>query len=73
MGLMAFITCMQIQHLIGRGKYSQVYAAQHLISGETVALKKVSVIVHYTNAMRGGLDCGSVTYELACWIDHVGP
>ena len=32
---------MQVHHLIGRGKYSQVYAAQHISSGATVALKKV--------------------------------
>ena len=32
----------QVQQLIGRGKYSTVYAAKHLPTGTTVALKKAS-------------------------------
>lgn len=34
---------MQVEGLLGRGKYSQVYAARHLKSGATVALKKVQI------------------------------
>uniref|UniRef100_A0A7R9VYE8 non-specific serine/threonine protein kinase n=1 Tax=Chlamydomonas euryale TaxID=1486919 RepID=A0A7R9VYE8_9CHLO len=33
----------QINHLIGRGQYSTVYAAQHVASGTAVALKKVAI------------------------------
>eukprot|EP00955_Chlamydomonas_euryale_P105088 365612-Chlamydomonas_euryale.AAC.8 len=39
----------QINHLIGRGQYSTVYAAQHVASGTAVALKKrcvLSVVLH---------------------------
>ena len=41
----------QVQQLIGRGKYSTVYAAKHLPTGTTVALKKAS----------WGTSCGQTT------------
>ena len=41
----------QVQQLIGRGKYSTVYAAKHLPTGTTVALKKAS----------WGASCGQTT------------
>ncbi|GAX78152.1 hypothetical protein CEUSTIGMA_g5594.t1 [Chlamydomonas eustigma] len=33
----------EVQHSIGRGKYSQVFAARHVPTGTTVALKKVAI------------------------------
>ncbi len=42
----------QVLHLIGRGKYSQVYAARHVPSGLQVALKKVNV---HEEGQRGGI------------------